>query len=247
VKKRNELEIMNDGRLLRRQIHKSARQRKCSFELLKKRGSDRRRKIWEGGMLRSKNDARRSDWNGRLSRGRFRRKSDGDKRRSVEELRPNCTGQKKLDRSKKKRIESDARRMHVGGLKRNHVGGLKRSGLGERRKHVARGKMKRFVANRKRNHVVKGKKRLVANRKRRLVGSVQKRKKLNEGGKLRLLASGHALSRRLPMLLSLVLNSRRKKPSIAGRKKQILRLRSVHKRRASENTRPLRNGDSKKN
>jgi hypothetical protein len=139
---------------------------------------------------------------------------------------------------------------------------LKKSGLGERRKHVARGKKKRFVANRKkrlvasrkrnhvgglkrsglgkrRNHVVKGKK--------RLVGSMQKRKKLNEGGKLSLLASRHALSRRLPMLLSLVLNLRRKKPSVAGRKKQILRLRSVHKRRASENTGPLRNGDSKKN
>jgi hypothetical protein len=187
-------------------------------------------------------------------------------------LRKNCARQKKLDISKKKRIESGTRRMHVEGPKRNHVGGLKRSGLDERRKHVAKGKKKRFiakrkkkrpVANRKRNHVgglkrsglgerrkhvVEGKKkRPVANRKRRLIGSVQKRKKLNEGGKLSSLASRHALSRRLPMLLSLVLNLRRKKPSVAGRKKQILRLRGVHRRKASENTGLLRNGDSKKN
>jgi hypothetical protein len=45
VKRRNELEMRNDGRLLRRQIYGSARQRKRSLELLKKKGSDRRRKI----------------------------------------------------------------------------------------------------------------------------------------------------------------------------------------------------------
>jgi hypothetical protein len=173
-------------------------------------------------------------------------------------------------------MHGEGPKRNVKRAKRNHVGGLKRSGSGERRKHVAKGKRK-IVANRKKRHVANGKRRpvanerrrLVANRKRRpvanekkrlvaskkrlvaskkrLVANEKRRKKLNEGGKLSLLASRRALSRRLPTLLSLVLNLKQKKPTVASRKKQILPLRGVHKRRVSESTGPLRNGDNKKN
>lgn len=160
------------------------------------------------------------------------------------------------------RVEGTKR--SVGSAKRNRVGGMKRSGTGERRKHVAKGK-KRFVANRKKRLVESvqkrffvanrkrrlvgsvQKKRFVANKKKRLVSSVQKKKKLNGGGKLSLLASRRALIRRLPTLLLLVLNLKRKKPSVAGRKKQILPLHGVHRKKASKSTGLLRNGNGKKN
>ncbi|KAG1800067.1 uncharacterized protein BJ212DRAFT_1488110 [Suillus subaureus] len=67
-----------------------------------------------------------------------------------------------------------------------------------------------------------------------------RRKKHAEKGKKRF------VTRRLPMLLSLALNLKQKKPSIAGGKK-ILLLCGVHRRRASESKESLRNGNGKKN
>jgi hypothetical protein len=83
--------------------------------------------------------------------------------------------------------------------------------------------------------------------KKRPVGSVQKKPKLNEDGKLSLLVSRHELSRRLLTLLLRVLNSKRKRRNVRGRRKKILLLRAVHMRRQSESTGLLRNGDGKKN
>lgn len=67
-----------------------------------------------------------------------------------------------------------------------------------------------------------------------------RRKKHAEKGKKRF------VTRRLPMLLSLALNLKQKKPSIAEGKK-ILLLCGVHRRRASESKESLRNGNGKKN
>jgi hypothetical protein len=181
--------------------------------------------------------------------GGLKRSGSGERRTHV------AKGKRKIVANRKKRHVANGKRRPVANGKRRPVAnGKRRPVANERRRLVANRKRRpvanerrRLVANRKRRSVANEKKRLVASKKRSLVANEKTRKKPNEGGKLSLLASRRALSRRLPTLLSLVLNLKQKKPTVASRKKQILPLRGVHKRRVSESTGPLRNGDNKKN
>jgi hypothetical protein len=170
--------------------------------------------------------------------GGLKRSGSGERRKHV------AKGKRKIVANRKKRHVANGKRRPVANERRRLVANRKRRPVANEKKRLVASK-KRLVASKKR--LVASKKRLVASKKRRLVANEKRRKKLNEGGKLSLLASRRALSRRLPTLLSPVLNLKQKKPTVASRKKQILPLRGVHKRRVSESTGPLRNGDNKKN
>jgi hypothetical protein len=177
--------------------------------------------------------------------GGLKRSGSGERRKHV------AKGKRKIVANRKKRHVANGKRRPVANERRRLVANRKRRPVANEKKRLVASK-KRLVASKKRlvaskKRLVASKKRLVASKKRRLVANEKRRKKLNEGGKLSLLASRRALSRRLPTLLSLVLNLKQKKPTVASRKKQILPLRGVHKRRVSESTGPLRNGDNKKN